>query len=175
MSFPEGEQVDASSDAHDTLALQVYVVTLTEHLRVLFGQTSQILISATSPPRLITLVLLTGLSVLSLNMFLPSLSNIADEFKADYALVNLSIAGYLGVTAVLQLIMGPLSDRLGRRPVLLAGLVIFIISSLGCMLATGIWLAPSQFEAAFISDAQSPEDLAQALEMTEWSFKKIKK
>jgi glutamate-1-semialdehyde 2,1-aminomutase len=43
------------------------------------------------------------------------------------------------------------------------------------MLQSGIWLAPSQFEAAFISDAQSREDLAQALEMTESSFKKIKK
>jgi glutamate-1-semialdehyde 2,1-aminomutase len=43
------------------------------------------------------------------------------------------------------------------------------------MLMSGIWLAPSQFEAAFISDAQSQEDLAKALEMTEWSFKKIKK
>jgi len=43
------------------------------------------------------------------------------------------------------------------------------------MLMSGIWLAPSQFEAAFISDAHSPEDLAQALEMTESSFKKIKK
>jgi len=43
------------------------------------------------------------------------------------------------------------------------------------MLLSGIWLAPSQFEAAFISDAHSPEDLAQALEMTESSFKKIKK
>ena len=43
------------------------------------------------------------------------------------------------------------------------------------MLMTGIWLAPSQFEAAFISDAHSQEDLAQALEMTESSFKKIKK
>jgi glutamate-1-semialdehyde 2,1-aminomutase len=43
------------------------------------------------------------------------------------------------------------------------------------MLASGIWLAPSQFEAAFISDAHSQEDLAQALEMTESSFKKIKK
>ena len=39
----------------------------------------------------------------------------------------------------------------------------------------GIWLAPSQFEAAFISDAQSEKELAQALEMTEWSFKKIRK
>ena len=43
------------------------------------------------------------------------------------------------------------------------------------MLMAGIWLAPSQFEAAFISDAHSGEDLAQALEMTESSFKKIKK
>jgi len=43
------------------------------------------------------------------------------------------------------------------------------------MLMSGIWLAPSQFEAAFISAAHSSEDLAQALEMTESSFKKIKK
>ncbi len=43
------------------------------------------------------------------------------------------------------------------------------------MQAGGIWLAPSQFEAAFISDAQSEKDLAQALEMTECSFKKMKK
>jgi glutamate-1-semialdehyde 2,1-aminomutase len=43
------------------------------------------------------------------------------------------------------------------------------------MLVSGIWLAPSQFEAAFISDAHTPEDIAKALEMTESSFKKIKK
>ena len=74
-----------------------------------------------------TLVIVTGLSVLSLNMFLPSLANIASEFEADYSLVSLSVAGYLGITAVLQLIIGPLSDRLGRRPVLLIGISIFII------------------------------------------------
>lgn len=94
--------------------------------------------AATSPPRLPTLVLLTALSVLSLNMFLPSLSNMAEEFQADYALVNLSIAGYAAGTAVLQLVMGPLSDRFGRRSVLLAGLMIFILASLGCVLATEI-------------------------------------
>ncbi|MBE9520273.1 MAG: glutamate-1-semialdehyde 2,1-aminomutase [Proteobacteria bacterium] len=43
------------------------------------------------------------------------------------------------------------------------------------MLVSGIWLAPSQFEAAFISDAHTPEDIAKALKMTECSFKKIKK
>jgi Bcr/CflA subfamily drug resistance transporter len=96
--------------------------------------------AATSPPKLVTLILLTGLSVLSLNMFLPSLSNIAEDFGADYALVSLSIAGYLGVTAVLQLVLGPLSDRYGRRPVLLAALVIFVAASLACALAANIWI-----------------------------------
>ncbi len=95
--------------------------------------------AATSPPGFFTLVLLTGLSILSLNMFLPSLSNIAEEFQSDYAIVSLSVAGYLGITAVLQLIIGPLSDRFGRRPLILTGLVIFIIASLGCMLAGNIW------------------------------------
>lgn len=98
------------------------------------------MLAATSPPRLFTLVLLSALSVLSLNMFLPSLSNIAEAFQADYALVNLSIAGYAGMTAVMLLIMGPLSDRFGRRPVILVGLVIFILASLGCLLATNIWV-----------------------------------
>ena len=87
-----------------------------------------------------TLILLSALSVVSLNMFVASLSNIAEEFQADYALVNLSIAGYAGMTAVLQLIIGPLSDRFGRRPVILAGLVIFILASLGCILADDIWM-----------------------------------
>jgi len=96
--------------------------------------------AATSPPRLLTLILLSALSVVSLNMFVASLSNIAEEFQADYALVNLSIAGYAGMTAVLLLIMGPLSDRFGRRPVILTGLLIFILASLGCMLADDIWM-----------------------------------
>jgi Bcr/CflA subfamily drug resistance transporter len=95
--------------------------------------------AAASPPRLFTLILLSALAVLPVNMFLPSLSNIAQEFEADYALVNLSIAGYAGIAAILQLIMAPLSDRFGRRPILLAGLAMFILASLGCALAADIW------------------------------------
>ncbi len=71
-------------------------------------------------PKLFTLILLNGLSVASLNMYLPSLPGIASEFETSYALVNLSIAGYAAMTAILQLVMGPLSDRFGRRPVILA-------------------------------------------------------
>jgi Bcr/CflA subfamily drug resistance transporter len=85
-----------------------------------------------------TLIVLSGLSVVSLNMFLPSLTNIAREFQADYALVNLCIAGYAAVSCVLQLVMGPLSDRFGRRPVILAALLLFLVASLGCLLASNV-------------------------------------
>lgn len=95
---------------------------------------------AADPPALTTLIVLSGLSVVSLNMFLPSLANIAREFQADYALVNLCIAGYAAVSCVLQLVMGPLSDRFGRRPVILATLLLFLVASLGCLLAANVWV-----------------------------------
>ena len=59
------------------------------------------------------------------------------------------------MTAVLQLVMGPLSDRFGRRPVILAGLAIFILGSLGCLLATGVWTSRffRMVQAAIISGA----------------------
>ncbi len=106
-----------------------------------------------NPPRLVTLILLSGLSIVSLNMFLPSLSNIAAEFDAPYALVNLSIAGYAAMTAALQLIMGPLSDRFGRRPVILSGLVLFGLASFGCLLAPNVtvFLLFRMMQAAIIS------------------------
>ena len=86
-----------------------------------------------------TLVLLTGLSVLSLNMFLPSLRSIAADLEAEYTMVSLSIGGYLAVSAVLQIIMGPLSDLWGRRPVVLVGLAMFTLASVGCVLADSLW------------------------------------
>jgi MFS transporter, DHA1 family, multidrug resistance protein len=110
--------------------------------------------AASAPPRLFTLVLLSGLSVVSLNMFLPSLSNIAAEFQAGYGLLaSMSIAGYAGMTTVLQLLIGPLSDRFGRRPVILVSLVIYILGSLGCLLATDVWtfLLFRTIQAAIIS------------------------
>jgi Bcr/CflA subfamily drug resistance transporter len=89
-------------------------------------------------PHLVTLILLSGLSVVTLNLLVASLANIADEFGASYGLVSLSIAGYSGISAVLLLFMGPLSDRFGRRPVILSGLAIFCVASLGCALASSV-------------------------------------
>lgn len=109
--------------------------------------------AAKSPPGLATLMALTALSTLSLNMFLPSLAHIAEDFQADYSLVSLSVAGYLGVTAVLQLIIGPLSDHFGRRPVLLWALSLFGVASLVCALSTNIlvFLAFRMLQGAMIA------------------------
>jgi Bcr/CflA subfamily drug resistance transporter len=77
----------------------------------------------------------------------------AQDFETDYAVVALSIAGYLGVTGLLMLVMGPLSDRFGRRPVLLAALTLFTLASTVCALATDIrvFLAFRVLQGAIIS------------------------
>lgn len=94
---------------------------------------------AATPPSLVTLVLITAISVISMNVFLPSLSGMATHFDADYGLIQLSISGYLAVTGVLQLVIGPLSDRYGRRPILLVGFAVFLLATLGCLQADGIY------------------------------------
>ncbi len=96
------------------------------------------LASTVAQPRLITLVLLSALAVLPVNIILPSLPKIAAAFHADFALVNLSVSGFSFVTAFLEAIGGALSDRFGRRPVVLTALSIFIIASIGCALAPNI-------------------------------------
>ncbi|MEX0276311.1 MAG: multidrug effflux MFS transporter [Ruegeria sp.] len=96
--------------------------------------------AAQTPPSLFTLIFATALSVLTLNMFLPSLAHMSEDFGVDYGLVNLSVAGYLAVSAVLQLIMGPLSDRYGRRPILLISMTIFVAASIACVMAESIWV-----------------------------------
>lgn len=88
-----------------------------------------------TPPHLATLVLLAGISALTMNIFLPSLPGMAAWFGVPYALMQLSVALYLGLSAVLQVIIGPISDRFGRRPVLLVSLILFLIATLGTLVA----------------------------------------
>jgi len=93
---------------------------------------------STAAPRRSILLLLTALSVLPVNIYLPALPNIAAAFRADFALVNLSIAGYAIVSALTEIIAGAMSDRYGRRPVALTAVSIFIVASIGCALAPNI-------------------------------------
>ncbi|MCD7060236.1 multidrug effflux MFS transporter [Pelagibacterium xiamenense] len=94
--------------------------------------------SSTSP-RLSTLVFLSALAILPINFFLPSLPQMAAEFGVDYGIIGLSLAAYAVSSACLQLILGPLSDRFGRRPVILWALGIFIAATIGCAIAPDAW------------------------------------
>lgn len=92
----------------------------------------------TTPPHIITLVVIAGVAALCMNVFLPSLSAMALYFEVDYAVMQFAVSGYLAATACLQLIIGPLSDLFGRRPVMLASIAIMIVATLVCMLAPNI-------------------------------------
>ncbi|MBO9099925.1 MULTISPECIES: MFS transporter [unclassified Rhizobium] len=89
-------------------------------------------------PPLLPLILLTALSVVPVNMILPSLPHIAAEFHASSAVVSLSVAGYAVVTALIEIVSGAISDRYGRRPVALTAIVVFISASIGCAVSTDI-------------------------------------
>lgn len=96
----------------------------------------------TTAPHVSTLIMLAGLSAITMNVFLPSLPAMAVYFDTDYALMQLSVPLYLLCSAGLQLIVGPMSDNLGRRRVLLWGIFLFMLATLGCIYAptTGVFL-----------------------------------
>jgi DHA1 family bicyclomycin/chloramphenicol resistance-like MFS transporter len=106
-----------------------------------------------SPPHVITLVLLAGVSAMSMNVFLPSLPRMAAHFGTDYALMQLSVAIYLGMNALLQVFVGPIADLYGRRPVIIGGLVLFLLATLGCIYAPNveIFLAFRMAQAAVVT------------------------
>ncbi len=81
------------------------------------------------------LAMLTALGPLSMDMYLPSLPDIAHVLGAPVARAQLTISSYLIGFAVGQMIYGPLSDRYGRRPVLLTAVALYLASTLACAAA----------------------------------------
>jgi DHA1 family bicyclomycin/chloramphenicol resistance-like MFS transporter len=86
------------------------------------------------------LAALTGLGPLTVDMYLASMPDIGRSLGAPAAQVQLTISVYLIGFALGQMFYGPLSDRHGRRPVMLVALVIYVLASLGCALAPSIEL-----------------------------------
>ena len=60
----------------------------------------------------------------------------AQTFDVSYASAALAVSLYLAMNAVFQLFVGPLSDRYGRRPVVMVALAIFCCASLGCIISS---------------------------------------
>jgi DHA1 family bicyclomycin/chloramphenicol resistance-like MFS transporter len=84
------------------------------------------------------LAMLTGLGPLSVDMYLASLPSIGRLLDAPTSQVQLTISAYLIGFAIAQIFHGPLSDRHGRRPVLLAALGIYLLATLACALSFSI-------------------------------------
>ncbi|MEM6636385.1 MAG: multidrug effflux MFS transporter [Pseudomonadota bacterium] len=94
-----------------------------------------IFLDRTTPPHIVTLVMLAGVGAMNMSVLLPSLPAMTLYFDTDYAVMQLSVSLYLAMTAGLQLFIGPMSDRFGRRRVMLVCLGIFLVATLGCMLS----------------------------------------
>ncbi|MCB1494229.1 MAG: multidrug effflux MFS transporter [Bauldia sp.] len=84
------------------------------------------------------LIAVSALNPIAVNMFVPAMPDIMRGLGTDQAGVQLVLSAYLFATAGSQLVLGPLSDRFGRRPVLLAGLAAFIAATIACATADSI-------------------------------------
>jgi MFS transporter, DHA1 family, multidrug resistance protein len=89
-------------------------------------------------PRLTSLMIVAAVSPLAINIFLPSIPKLIEYFKTDYATAQLGLSLFLAAMSVLQLIIGPMSDKYGRRPVMIGGIVMFLAGTLICLAASSI-------------------------------------
>ncbi|WP_180021250.1 multidrug effflux MFS transporter [Acinetobacter sp. YH16044] len=88
---------------------------------------------------IVLLALLTALGPLSIDMYLPALPQMADDFGVTTQQVANSLPAYFLGLAIGQLIYGPVSDRIGRKTPLYFGLVLYICASFLCVFAKSEW------------------------------------
>lgn len=92
-----------------------------------------------TPWRLIALlIVVSAVGPLSLNILMPAVPGLAATFATDAGVVQLTLTLYLVGLAVSQLVLGPLSDRFGRRPVMIAGLAVTVVASFAALAAASI-------------------------------------
>jgi MFS transporter, DHA1 family, multidrug resistance protein len=91
-----------------------------------------------SLPVTVLLTALVALGPISTDLYLPSLPSLARYFAVGVDDIQLTLSVFLIGLATAQLVYGPLSDRFGRRPVLLVGLAIYVIASVVCMLSPSV-------------------------------------
>lgn len=103
--------------------------------------------NVTSRFMLLMLVAMTGVAPISLYMLVPALPVLATTFGRDIGIAQMTVSLYMVGIACSQIIMGPLSDKFGRRPVLLAGLGLTVAASAACIFAESL---PQLIAARFL-------------------------
>jgi MFS transporter, DHA1 family, multidrug resistance protein len=95
--------------------------------------------SAMTPVLVVLLLsLLLGIQPVTTDLYLPAMPSLTEGFGASISQAQLTLTALLLAFGTSQLAWGPMSDRFGRRPVLLAGLVAYTVASVGCALAPSI-------------------------------------
>ena len=107
----------------------------------------------TTPPHILTLFFLSALPAVSMSIFLPSLPSMTEHFNTQYGIMQLSVAVYLSTNAILQVFLGPISDRYGRRPIIILSISLFLVATAGCILSPTIeiFLAFRMAQAVIVS------------------------
>ena len=135
------------------------------------------LVTQTPPRGITTIVALTSMiGPFTIDTYLPSFPDIEAEFAISRALLTQSMAFYLAAFAISTLVLGPLADRVGRRPILLGTLIIYVIASVGCALSSdyGTFLSFRLLQGAaaggglvagrsMIRDVFNPQDAQRAM------------
>ena len=126
----------------------------------------------------ILLAAAVALGPMATDMYLPALPQIGSDFGAGTDQVQLTLSLYVVGFAIAQLICGPLADRFGRKPVMIGGMVLFAVASIGCALASSIeslqmfrflqalgGSAGPVLGRAIVRDVYQPRDAAKILAM----------
>lgn len=96
---------------------------------------------AERPVGVVLLIVLSAIAPLSVDMFLPSMPEMADQFETSEATMQLAVTLFIVSFAGSQLVYGPMSDRYGRRPLLTIGLVLFTAGGVAALTAQSAqWL-----------------------------------
>ncbi len=124
----------------------------------------------------ICIILIDMFVILAIDMFVPALPDMQHDFGVTAAYLNLTMFAFFVFSAISIVISGPLSDRFGRKPVLIAGCGLFTAASLGCALSPSVealvvfraieaigFGAIQTIATALIKDAYEGEDLKVAM------------
>lgn len=127
-------------------------------------------------PILVLITAMLMIQPLSTDLYLASLPSLGNEFSVPVSTVQLTLSLFVMGFGSAQLIVGPLSDRYGRRPVLLAGLALYVLASAACGLSSSIQLlitarfiqalgccSAVMIARAIVRDAYAPEHSARVI------------
>ena len=89
----------------------------------------------------VVLGLLSAVGPFAIDMYLPALPSIAADLSASTAATQMTLTAFFLAFGICQIVYGPVSDMVGRKPPLYFGLVLFTVGSIGCALAPDVELA----------------------------------